>query len=152
LTVPPKRRKGTLGFAFPKTNRLLKRREFQRLKNQGTKDRVFLGSFTVFFSTNGLAFNRLGITVTKKVGKANVRNKLKREAREFFRTRNIYWPQGVDFVFRAKSIFGSKEQKISLSSLKDSKEEYKLKRALDFLLKKKDAKFSNDLRKIDKNN
>ena len=39
----------------------------------------------MFFSANGLPFSRIGITATKKLGKANVRNRLKRWTREVYR-------------------------------------------------------------------
>jgi ribonuclease P protein component len=39
----------------------------------------------LFFSANGLPFSRIGITATKKLGKANVRNRLKRWTREVYR-------------------------------------------------------------------
>ena len=39
----------------------------------------------LFFAGNGLAHSRIGITATKKLGKANVRNRLKRWTREIYR-------------------------------------------------------------------
>jgi len=39
----------------------------------------------VFFAANDLQFSRVGVTVTKKLGKANVRNRLKRWTREVYR-------------------------------------------------------------------
>ena len=39
----------------------------------------------LFFTANGLPFSRIGITATKKAGKANVRNRLKRWTREVYR-------------------------------------------------------------------
>ena len=46
---------------------------------------------------------RLGITVTKKVGNAVRRNAVKRRVREVFRHRRGELPTGMDFVFVAKS-------------------------------------------------
>lgn len=45
------------------------------------------------------AHARLGITVTKRVGNAVVRNRIKRHVREAFR--NAAWPDGVALVFIA---------------------------------------------------
>ena len=45
---------------------------------------------------------RLGITVTKKVGNAVVRNRLKRLIREFFRRNKVLFPAGYDVVVMAK--------------------------------------------------
>jgi ribonuclease P protein component len=39
----------------------------------------------LFFSPNELPHSRLGITATRKVGKANVRNRVKRWTREIYR-------------------------------------------------------------------
>jgi ribonuclease P protein component len=39
----------------------------------------------LFFAANDLPYSRVGVTVTKKLGKANVRNRLKRWTREIYR-------------------------------------------------------------------
>jgi ribonuclease P protein component len=57
--------------------------------------------FFVVAKPNGLAFNRLGVTATKKVGKSVVRNRFKRLAREFFRLNQASWPSGFDLLFIA---------------------------------------------------
>lgn len=48
----------------------------------------------LFFAGNGLQNSRIGITVTKKVGKANIRNRLKRWTREVYRRQRE--PLGLD--------------------------------------------------------
>ena len=48
----------------------------------------------MFFAPNDLPYSRLGITATKKVGKAHVRNKLKRWSREVYRRQR--GPLGLD--------------------------------------------------------
>jgi len=45
---------------------------------------------------------RLGITVTRKVGKAHERNLIKRRLREAFRRHRHALPEGLDLVFIAK--------------------------------------------------
>src|SRR5690606_29130162 len=45
---------------------------------------------------------RLGITVTRKVGNAVVRNRIKRLVREVFRQHRARLPVGLDLVFVAK--------------------------------------------------
>jgi ribonuclease P protein component len=57
--------------------------------------------FYVVAKPNGLPFNRLGVTATKKVGKAVARNRFKRVAREFFRLNQAAWPPGFDLLFIA---------------------------------------------------
>ncbi|MDR2612485.1 MAG: ribonuclease P protein component [Deltaproteobacteria bacterium] len=94
---------GGSGFGLPKDLRLRKRREFLRIKGARHTSRVSLGNFTVVCAPNGLARNRLGVTATRKAGKSVERNRLKREAREFFRLRQPFWPQGLDILFLARN-------------------------------------------------
>jgi ribonuclease P protein component len=69
--------------ALPKARRLAKRREFLRVYEAGRK--VFSRYCVLFVAANGLDHSRIGITATKKLGKANVRNRLKRWTREIYR-------------------------------------------------------------------
>jgi len=69
--------------ALPKEKRLAKRREFLRVYETGRK--IFSRYCVVFFVANQLPHSRVGVTATKKVGKANVRNRLKRWTREVYR-------------------------------------------------------------------
>ena len=78
--------------ALPKERRIAKRREFVRIYDTGRK--VFSRYSVLFFSANGLPFSRIGITATKKLGKANVRNRLKRWTREVYRRQRE--PLGID--------------------------------------------------------
>ena len=78
--------------ALPKQRRLAKRREFVRVYETGRKQ--FSRYCVIFFADNGLAHSRIGITATKKLGKANVRNRLKRWTREVYR--RVREPLGID--------------------------------------------------------
>ena len=78
--------------ALPKQIRLAKRREFVHVYETGRK--VFSRYAVVFVTPNDLTYSRLGITATKKAGKANVRNRLKRWTREIYRRQRE--PLGVD--------------------------------------------------------
>lgn len=69
--------------ALPKPKRLAKRREFLRVYETGRK---LFSRFTVLFvAASDTPHSRLGVTATKKLGKANVRNRLKRWTREVYR-------------------------------------------------------------------
>lgn len=69
--------------ALPKQYRLAKRREFVHVYETGRKQ--FSRYAVLFFVANGLPHSRIGITATKKSGKANIRNRLKRWTREVYR-------------------------------------------------------------------
>ena len=69
--------------SLPKETRLAKRREFLHVYENGRK--LFSRFSVLFFAANNLPYSRIGITATKKIGKANVRNKLKRWTREVYR-------------------------------------------------------------------
>lgn len=69
--------------ALPKAARLAKRREFLHVYETGRK--LFSRYCVLFFTANSLAHSRIGITATKKIGKAHVRNRLKRWTREVYR-------------------------------------------------------------------
>jgi ribonuclease P protein component len=78
--------------ALPKQLRLAKRREFVSVYESGQKH---FSRFTVLFTApNSLPYSRIGITATKKLGKANVRNRLKRWTREVYR--RLRGPLGLD--------------------------------------------------------
>ncbi len=70
---------------FPRESRLRRRSEFLRTSGEGRK---FHGRCFLVIAAAGVTGRpRLGITVTRKVGNAVVRNRIKRQAREFFRRR-----------------------------------------------------------------
>src|SRR5687768_9209878 len=69
--------------ALPKEKRLAKRREFLHVYENGRK--IFSRFSVLFFAANDLPYSRIGVTATKKLGKAHLRNKLKRWTREIYR-------------------------------------------------------------------
>lgn len=89
--------------ALPKQKRLAKRREFVRVYDSGQK--VFSRYTVLFFAANDLLHSRIGITATRKLGKANVRNRLKRWTRETYRRQRdplALDPQSLDIVVNVK--------------------------------------------------
>lgn len=68
---------------FPREERLRKRKEFLRVYEKGAKFKTRL--FFLYLLENGLSHSRIGITVSRKVGKTNIRNQVKRRLKEIFR-------------------------------------------------------------------
>ena len=88
-------------FSFKKYERLRKQKEFFAVKKEGT--RIHTRNFVLLIRRNDLPYYRLGIIVSKKVGNAVVRNRIKRCLREFFRlNRNKFAPPPSDIVIIAK--------------------------------------------------
>ncbi|GHU55736.1 ribonuclease P protein component [Clostridia bacterium] len=72
--------------------------EFSDIYKQGKK---IVGKNIVFYyKKNNQNFNRLGITVSKKIGNAVARNRAKRVIRAAYR--QCYFPVGFDFVVVAR--------------------------------------------------
>jgi ribonuclease P protein component len=59
-------------------------------------NRHFSDYFIIVFRKNPTSTSRLGITVSKKVGKAVTRNRIKRTIREFFRLNRNLWQGRLD--------------------------------------------------------
>ena len=74
--------------------------QFKKLYTKGSS--YVSPSVVVYAKRNGLAHNRLGITVSKKIGKAVVRNRAKRRLREVYRINSANILQGYDFVLVAR--------------------------------------------------
>lgn len=76
-----------------------------RVRRQGDFDRVYAAkvysadkTLVVRGCANGTATSRLGLSVSRRVGNAVVRNRWKRVIREAFRRRRYGLPQGLDLV------------------------------------------------------
>ncbi len=89
---------------LPRPFRLAKRSEFLRAQTGGAKHhmRYFLVFVAATASGDARRPTRLGITVTRKVGGAVVRNRIKRYVREAFRRMRRLFRQGLDLVWIAK--------------------------------------------------
>ncbi len=85
---------------FRRKDRLRKRFEFRQAQLHGR--RIHTRHFLIVVRPNELQNTRLGITVTKKVGTAVERNRIKRVVREVFRRNRAMFPAGHDVVFIAK--------------------------------------------------
>ena len=58
-------------------------KDFKKVYNE--KKSIANRLFVLYVLPNGLTRSRIGVSVSKKVGKANVRNKIKRRLKEIFR-------------------------------------------------------------------
>ena len=81
---------------FPKDFRLRTAADFKKVYAKGAKR--IARFFVVFVLGNGLEYSRFGLTTPRKLGKAHVRNLLKRRIREILRTSRAAIPTGFDFV------------------------------------------------------
>jgi ribonuclease P protein component len=82
---------------LPPFQRVRKRRDFEKAYEEGKK--VVTREFALFARPNGKDFSRLGITTTRRLGKAVVRNRARRLVREAYRTHREQMPRGYDLVF-----------------------------------------------------
>ena len=73
-----------MSFRFSRTRRIRSRRDFEHIYEHGQlyKDEFFRIFYVRKSSTE---LGRLGLSISKKLGKAHVRNRLKRIIREAFR-------------------------------------------------------------------
>lgn len=75
---------------------LKRNNDFRRLYARG---KSFAGGYVVIYaSKNRLGVNRIGLTVSKSIGKAVVRNRLKRLMRESYRLLEDKTAKGYDLV------------------------------------------------------
>ncbi len=88
------------GYGFSKAERLRKRGEFLGVYERGDKIRATY--FVLYMLENGRSHHRLGITASRKIGKAVVRNRIKRRLREIFRTNKRAIFPHCDLVVNAK--------------------------------------------------
>lgn len=76
-------------------------RVYQKRKTYGNRN------FTLYLRKNDLPYTRVGFSISKKVGKAVVRNKCKRRLRELFQKHRESVVPGYDLVFVVKAGTGS---------------------------------------------
>ena len=84
---------------FRRKLRLTARRQFLTTYTDGYRLRS--ASFTLFALPNDLGHCRLGVTVTRKIGGAVVRNRIKRVVRDIFRRRHCGFRLSLDLVVNA---------------------------------------------------
>ena len=100
------------------TTSLKKNHEFRRLYNKGKN--AASQCVVVYCRRNGRAENRLGVTVSTKIGGAVQRNRIRRRLKEIYRLNENMLKSGYDIVVvaRMRSRFaGYKELESSVLSL-----------------------------------
>jgi len=80
--------------------RIKKSRDFKRVfnKNMSVADR----NIVLYYLPNNLSVSRFGFTVSKKIGKAVIRNRIRRLFREVCRLNKDKFPEGYDYVLLAR--------------------------------------------------
>ena len=85
---------------FPRTARFTRKAEFQFVFKHGEKGTG--ARFVCYWSRREARGNKLGVAVSRKVGKAVVRNRIKRYVREFYRTHSRFLRPDVQLVVVAR--------------------------------------------------
>ncbi len=85
---------------FPKSDRVVKQTDFDRVH----ASRAFAADQYLVLKgvPNQRAFSRLGLSISRRVGNAVVRNRWKRTLREAFRRHRAQLPSGWDWVVRPR--------------------------------------------------
>jgi ribonuclease P protein component len=86
---------------FRKCEHLRRPAEFRRV--YGRKRSASDGLLLIYGCENGLPYLRLGLSVSRKIGKATCRNRLRRLYREAFRLTRKDMPVGLDLVLIPRS-------------------------------------------------
>ncbi|MFQ5766675.1 MAG: ribonuclease P protein component [Acidobacteriota bacterium] len=91
----------TVPLRFSAADRLRKRPEFQEVYARGRRGHAI--PFVVFVARGATGRHRLGLTVSKRCGKAVIRNRIKRRLREAFRLHRHQLPGCYDIVVNARA-------------------------------------------------
>jgi ribonuclease P protein component len=89
-TARPKR------FSFPRRMRLTLAKDFARLRK--TSLRKLVGPLVISAAANERSHCRLGLAVSRRVGRAPARSTIKRRIREAFRRQQHSLPAGYDLL------------------------------------------------------
>lgn len=87
-------------FSFTPADRIRKKSEYAAIFNESRK--VADRHFVCFLATQEQQGTKMGLAVSRKVGKAVTRNRVKRYLREFFRTHRQYLTAPCHFVIVAR--------------------------------------------------
>lgn len=108
--------------------RLKKNWEFKRVYRKGRT--VVSRNIVLYYCPNGLDNNRIGFSISKKVGKSVVRNRIRRVYREAFKVVDKFLKQGNDFILIAR------KPAVDVSFNQACKELYNLCRKKQLIIKR----------------
>ncbi len=86
-----------------RAERLRRRKDYERVYREGK--RLNLSYLKIVLAPNTLGYCRLGLSVSRKFGKAVKRNRAKRILREVFRRHKGIFPPSHDIIFMPKQAF-----------------------------------------------
>ena len=84
---------------FPKEERIRKRRDYLRVEATKVK-RIVTEHIIILAAPNARENTRIGITVSKRIGTAVKRNRIKRLLREIYRRNKSIFPSGYSKLNR----------------------------------------------------
>jgi ribonuclease P protein component len=87
-------------YTYPRSHRLSGKNAFARVFDE--KVRESRGPLTAYAAPNDLLHPRLGISISRRVGTAPRRNRIKRLLREAFRLHQYDLPVGYDLVITVR--------------------------------------------------
>lgn len=100
-----------------KIYRLKSPKDFRQAYQKGRS--VVNAYLVLYFRKNFKDVYRIGISVSKKVGKAVIRNRIKRRLREICRLNEDVFPKGLDLIFVARAKIKNASYKTMEKSLLD---------------------------------
>jgi ribonuclease P protein component len=107
----------SLRFFLQKADRILKRSEFSGLSETGR--RLSTDFFIALIAPANRGRSRIGITVSRKVGGAVERNRIKRLAREAFRLNRRLLDRPLDISLIARKGIAEQPNRLIAQALKD---------------------------------
>jgi len=87
--------------SLPPRERIRKKKEFLILYRKGNRYRAKY--FNLIYLSNKLAYSRVGVVASRKVGNAVTRNKAKRWMRELYRRNKDLFAFPIDFLMVASA-------------------------------------------------